>query len=93
MRQLWRDIGDDSGLPVVTLDIDPLREIVREGREGLLFEERDEAALADALTELVASPERADEMGLAARERVVTHYSWQVHCEKLEAVLRGLLSR
>ena len=82
-----------SGLPVVTLDIDPLREIVRHGKEGLLFEEKDEEALARAITELVASPERSREMGLAARERIVAHYSWQVHCEKLELVLMGLVTK
>jgi len=82
-----------SGLPVVTLDIDPLREIIREGKEGLLFKERCIDALATALTELVASPSRAAEMGRAARDRVVSYYSWQVHCEKLETVLQGLLNR
>ena len=80
-----------SGLPTITLDIDPLREIVRQGKEGLLFEERDEEALARAITELVASPERAREMGTSARERIVAHYSWQAHCEKLEHVLMGLV--
>jgi glycosyltransferase involved in cell wall biosynthesis len=80
-----------SGLPTITLDIDPLREIVRQGKEGLLFEEKDEEALARAITELVASPERAREMGASARERIVAHYSWQVHCEKLEQVLKGLI--
>ncbi len=79
------------GLPVITLDVHPLREIVRPGREGLLVQEGDENGLADAIAELVASPERAAEMGRAARDRVVSHYSWQVHCEKLEKVLQGLV--
>lgn len=82
-----------SGLPVITLDIDPLREIVRQGKEGLLFEERDEEALACAITELVASPELTLEMGRSARERIVANYSWQVHCEKLEQVLMGLVTK
>ncbi len=79
-----------TGLPVVALDIDPLREIVREGREGRLVEEKDEEGWAEAITELVASPELCDEMGRSARERVVSSYSWQVHCEKLEQVLEAV---
>jgi glycosyltransferase involved in cell wall biosynthesis len=75
-----------SGIPVITLDIDPLRDIVRRGREGLLFDEKDEEGLADAITELVRSPDRAAEMGRSGRGRVVAHYSWQVHCKKLERV-------
>jgi glycosyltransferase involved in cell wall biosynthesis len=82
-----------SGLPVITLDIDPLRDIIRQGRDGLLFDERDEKGLADAMTELVRSPERAREMGRSARERVVAHYSWQVHCEKLERVLLDVIGK
>jgi glycosyltransferase involved in cell wall biosynthesis len=82
-----------SGLPVITLHIDPLRDIIRQGREGLLFDERNEKGLADAISELVRSPERAEEMGRSARERVVAHYSWQVHCEKLEHVLLGVMNK
>lgn len=80
-----------SGLPVITIDIDPLREFVRSGREGLLFDENDEQALAEAIAELVRCPERAAEMGGSARERVVSLYSWQVHCEKLEKVLEDVV--
>jgi glycosyltransferase involved in cell wall biosynthesis len=79
------------GLPVVALDIDPLREIIREGLEGRLVEESDEGRWAEAITELVASPERCDEMGRSARKRVVSNYSWQVHCEKLESVLEAVV--
>jgi glycosyltransferase involved in cell wall biosynthesis len=82
-----------SGIPVITLDVHPLRDIVREGREGLLFDENDEERLAQAITELVRSPERATEMGRSARARVVAHYSWQVHCKKLEQVLLTVVGR
>jgi len=82
-----------SGLPVVTLDVEPLSEIVRSGKEGLLFEEGDVEGLAAALTELVGSPERAAAMGRSARERIVSHYSWAVHCERLEQVLEQATGR
>jgi glycosyltransferase involved in cell wall biosynthesis len=82
-----------SGLPVVTLDIPPLNEIVRSGREGLLIREGDEKGLASAIEELAGSPARAAEMGRAARERVVSRYSWRVHCEELEGVLHKALKQ
>jgi len=82
-----------SGLPVVTLDIEPLSEIVRSGREGLLVGESDTTALAEALAELVSSPERAAAIGRSARQRVESLYSWQVHCEKLERVLLDVIAR
>lgn len=82
-----------TGLPVVTLGIHPLSEIIRPGREGLLVSEGDVSGLARAILELVASPERASAMGHAARERVVAHYSWQAHCERLEHVLERVRKR
>ena len=79
-----------SGLPVITLDIEPLREIVRPGLEGLLFPENHTERLAEAIGELVSSPERARAMGQSARQRIVSLFSWQVHCEALERVLAGV---
>jgi glycosyltransferase involved in cell wall biosynthesis len=32
-------------------------------------------------------------MGRAARQRVVEHFSWQRHCEKLEQVLERVRKR
>jgi glycosyltransferase involved in cell wall biosynthesis len=76
-----------SGLPVVTLDVKPLSEVVRADSEGILVREGDDHGLAEAIRSLLASPERAAAMGRAGRERVVEHYSWERHCEKLERVL------
>jgi glycosyltransferase involved in cell wall biosynthesis len=82
-----------SGLPVVTLDVEPLRDIVRSGREGLPFRENHTEGLAGAIAELVSSPQRAMAMGQSARQRIVSLYSWQVHCETLERVLAGVIQK
>jgi glycosyltransferase involved in cell wall biosynthesis len=79
-----------TGLPVVTLDVPPLAEIVRPGEEGLLFAEGDVDALAAHVSALLADPERARRMGEAGRERVVARFSWQRHCGELEAILESL---
>jgi glycosyltransferase involved in cell wall biosynthesis len=79
-----------AGLPVVTIDLPPLNEAVRTGREGLLYPQGDVAALADALFHLLHDPTKARQMGAAARLRVVECYSWQRHCAELERVLLGM---
>lgn len=79
-----------AGLPVVTANIPPLNEIIREGSEGALFHEGDPGSLADALTRVLRSPAEARAMGQRARERVVARYSWARHCEALEQILSGL---
>jgi glycosyltransferase involved in cell wall biosynthesis len=79
------------GLPVVTIDIPPLNEIVRHGREGFLYPTGDVDALAGALRELERDGERRRAMGRSARERVVERYSWRAHCVALDRILRGMV--
>ncbi len=82
-----------TALPVVTLDVPPLAEVVRPEREGLLVAEGDEGALAAAIGRLLADPRLARSMGEAGRRRVVAHYSWQRHCEQLDGILSELVER
>jgi len=79
-----------AGLPTVTIPVAPLTGIVREDREGAFFAEGDAASLADTLEALAGDPARRARLGRSARERVVERYSWAVHCEQLEGVLREI---
>ena len=79
-----------AGLPVVTIDIPPLNEIVREGREGLLYPSGEVDTLVGALRTLERDPELSRALGASARERVVDRYSWRAHCEALDRILREM---
>ncbi|MGE0452876.1 MAG: glycosyltransferase family 4 protein [Vicinamibacteria bacterium] len=81
-----------SGLPSVTLPRAPLTEIVRDGREGLHFREADPAALAAAIERLADDAALRARLGASARERVVAHYSWALHCAQLEGVLLRMVA-
>jgi starch synthase len=76
-----------AGLPVVTADIYPLNQVVRNGIEGLLYREGDVDGLAGALLRLLDAPDTARDMGRRARSRVVEHYSWARHCAGLESIM------
>jgi glycosyltransferase involved in cell wall biosynthesis len=80
-----------TALPVVSLDVPPLAEVIRPEQEGLLVAEGEDEALAAAIARLIADPVRARTMGEAGRERVVAHFSWQRHCEQLERILTSLV--
>jgi glycosyltransferase involved in cell wall biosynthesis len=75
-----------AGLPVVAPDIPRLRRIVRQEREGILYDSSNPAGLALAL-ERATDPSRRQSMGAAARDRVVCDFSWSVHCRKLEEAM------
>jgi len=76
-----------SGLPVVAPRIPRLETIVRDRREGLLYDASDPSALAAAIEQLT-DPMIRSRLGLAARERVVEHFSWARHCEHLDLAIQ-----
>jgi glycosyltransferase involved in cell wall biosynthesis len=78
------------GVPVIASDIGGLREIVEPGRGGWLVPAGDAAALAHAIREATADPERLRKTGLAARERAA-HFSVEKMAEQTEQFYRHLL--
>ena len=77
-----------SGLPVIAPRIERLSRIVRDGREGLLYDPAEKGSLASAL-ERVSSPALRSELGSAARSRAVEHFSWRSHCRSLDRAIRA----
>lgn len=59
-----------SARAIVTTDIPGCRELVANGRNGILVAPRDVAALSDALAVLISDPERCRQMGNAGRSMV-----------------------
>jgi glycosyltransferase involved in cell wall biosynthesis len=64
-----------AGLPVIATAVGGLPEVVTDGETGWLIPPRDPAALAGALTRLLADPALARQLGAKAREQVREHYS------------------
>lgn len=58
-----------AGVPVVGSDVAAIREVVRDGVEGLLAEPDDPVALADRVMELAASRDRWAELSARAVAR------------------------
>jgi alpha-maltose-1-phosphate synthase len=81
-----------AGLPVVTADIHPLNQVVRDGQEGVLFAEGDVADLARAIGRLLDAPDEARAIGEQARARVSERFSWARHCEALEQIMVELVA-
>lgn len=79
-----------SGLPVVTTNIAGHPEVVTPGVEGLLVPPRDVTATADALAQLIATPELRRACGGAARRRAESIGTSQENGQRLAQVLDGL---
>jgi glycosyltransferase involved in cell wall biosynthesis len=81
------------GLPVIATDIRGCRQVVDDGRTGLLVPRRDARALADAIGALAADPARRTGMGAAARAKAVRQFDQQRQIDITLAVYADLLGR
>lgn len=81
------------GTPVVAARDGAVPEIVREGRDGLLYEPGNAADLARAVGTLAAAPRQRAEMGASGRDRVAAEYHINKQVERLAAAYEGALRR
>ena len=75
-----------AGVPVVASDVGGNREIVADGRSGLLFASGDEAQLAAHLRGLLEDPGRRAQLGSAGHDRVVREFSMNAMIRNYEAL-------
>jgi glycosyltransferase involved in cell wall biosynthesis len=82
------------GLPVIANAAGALPEVVgTDGSAGLLVPPRNPQALAAAIAGVLAEPERAERMGRAARERVLSVFRWETAAAQLIDVFEEVRAR
>lgn len=87
---LWMLEAMACGRPVVTTDAGGSREAVEDGVTGRLVPAGDAEALAGAIEELWADPERRATMGLAGRSRAEARFSARRMVARTEELYRSL---
>ncbi|NWF64539.1 MAG: glycosyltransferase family 4 protein [Chloroflexi bacterium] len=83
--------GMMAGLPVIATRVEGVDEVVQPGEHGLLAPLESPAELAQAILQLLGSPQDRQRMGAAARERVLSSYTTDRMCEAyLRVIEKGL---
>lgn len=82
-----------AGLPVVATDVGSMDEIVLGGETGRLVPPGDPAALAEALTALLADPETARRMGQRATQLAKTRFGIETMVAAFADLFAGLARR
>ncbi|MFN8400385.1 MAG: glycosyltransferase [Anaerolineales bacterium] len=83
--------GMMAGLPVIATRVEGVDEVVQPGEHGLLVPLESPAELAQAILQLLRSPQDRQRMGKAARERVLSSYTTDRMCEAyLQVIEKGL---
>jgi glycosyltransferase involved in cell wall biosynthesis len=80
-----------SGCAVVASGSGGVPEMIEDGISGVLCRPGDPLGLAQAITSLLAHPERMRELGERARERVASQFSIERMVAGVEAVYQGLV--
>jgi glycosyltransferase involved in cell wall biosynthesis len=81
-----------SAVPVVSYDVPGIRELVRDGVDGLLVELGDIDALAAALRRLWDEPALRSRMGLEARRRATAWPTWDQSAARFADVIEALVA-
>lgn len=76
-----------SGVPVVAGRSGGAPETVRDGETGLVVDGGDVGAVAAAVGDLLADPNRAAELGAAGRRWAVDHWQWSARARRLAELL------
>ena len=76
------------GIPAIASRVGGIPDIIEDGVSGLLVPPADPQALADAIERLASDPAYARRLADAGRERLRTHFSWDVITAKWDAVYR-----
>ena len=85
------------GTAVVASDVGGIPDVVVPAETGTLVHydadatDEFEAGLAAAVNDLVADPDRADEMGAAGRRRAIDEFGWDKAAEKTVAIYDSLI--
>ena len=79
-----------AGCAVVASDIEGLREAIVDGEGGLLLAAEDAPTWTNTIVELLEEPSRASALGARARTWARNERTWEVVCDRYEAVFDAM---
>ena len=77
------------GIPIVASDLPAIREVIRDGENGILVPPGDPEALAAGLDRVLGDPALGESIARQARKDVEA-YAWDRHAEEIRAIVEGL---
>ena len=82
-----------SAIPIVASNVGGLREVVEDGRSGMVVPPANAGAIASAIGRLVDSAELRSQMGAAARDRALRNYSMETMAARTLALYRACVRK
>lgn len=79
------------GTPVVSTKVGGIKDVVSDGKTGILVNPRNPEEVAEAVNKLLADKELAKNMGEKGRRRVEKEFSWERIAERTLALYKSIL--
>jgi glycosyltransferase involved in cell wall biosynthesis len=79
------------GVPNIASRLDSIMEIIKDGKNGILFMPGDYRALADAISSAIDDPDKIKEVSTAGRKTVKRGFNAQLMTDRYEALFRKRL--
>ena len=79
--------------PIVATDVGGVREIIEDGRTGLLVRSKDPAGIAHAIQRLLGNPDLASQLAGQARRDAMEKLSWEANATRMLEVYRTATHR
>lgn len=76
-----------AGVPVLGRDVPGVRDVIEDGRTGVLAKSLGVADLAEAIAKLVEDTPRRRQLAINAKEKVAQRYAWDVVLREYRTVL------
>ncbi len=83
-------LGCECG--VVATDLPAIRDIVADGKTGLIVPQKDESALAEKIIYLLDSPDIRTELGRRGRAFVRERYDWDIISERYKGMIEKMMA-
>jgi glycosyltransferase involved in cell wall biosynthesis len=79
-----------NGLPIITTNVCGMRDVIRDGENGLLVPVRSSESIVAAIERLATDPALRQKIGAAAREEGLNRYTWAQSAKPVWDVYQGL---
>ncbi|WP_303863974.1 glycosyltransferase [Alkalibaculum bacchi] len=78
------------GLPVVATDVSGFKEVVEDGKTGIIVKRKNPQAIAEALETLIFNSELRQKYGQNGRTKVEKLYNWEDNVNKMLEIYRAI---
>jgi glycosyltransferase involved in cell wall biosynthesis len=78
---------------VISTDVSGISELVQHGKNGLLVEQKDQRAIADAMELLLVRPKERSRLAQNGRETVLQRFTLEASALRVHDILRSVMDQ